>query len=244
MILKEMRLAPGGVRLFASVMYNRICLKAIFLRMKFAYKADRGKLSLRPPGGVRALSVLLCATALLTACGTSSKVTTNDTPTGERPPTTAFPMPPITSFNSAEATKRGWRMLDGRRASLADYAGYVVVLDFYATWCQPCRTEAPYLVALQRRYGPEGLHIVGLNVGGADDRFQVPQFIEQYGIQYRLGFPDPEMADLFLSDNTTIPQSFVFDRRGRLIKRFIGFNPSKPAELERIVQTALAAKAD
>ncbi|MBA2339306.1 MAG: TlpA family protein disulfide reductase [Pyrinomonadaceae bacterium] len=213
--------------------------------MQFAYKGVKGKLVSRSLRGGKALSVLLCA-ALLTSCagGNSSETTTSDTPTGTRLPPTAFPMPPVTAFNNAQATTRGWRMLDGRRATLADYAGYVVVLDFYATWCGPCRAEAPHLVALQRRYGSEGLHIVGLNVGGADDRFQIPQFVEQYGIQYRLGFPDPEMADLFLSDDTTIPQSFVFDRRGRLIKRFIGFSASKPAELERIVQTALAAGDD
>ena len=214
--------------------------------MQFAHQSVKGKLTSRAlMKGGKTIMVLLCAT-LLTACagGNSSDNTPSNTPTGARLPPTAFPMPPVTAFNNAEATKYGWRMLDGRRATLADYAGYVVVLDFYATWCEPCRADAPHLVQLQSRHGSEGLHIVGLNVGGAEDRFQIPQFVEQYGIQYRLGFPDPEMTDLFLSDDTTIPQSFVFDRRGRLIKRFIGFSASKPAELERIVQTALAAKAD
>ncbi len=213
--------------------------------MQYISKNISGKFNSRLLTNSKTLIVLFCALSLTACSGSNSSGTVKtDTPTGERLPPTAFPMPPVTTFNNAEATARGWTMLDGRRATLADYAGYVVVLDFYATWCQPCRAEAPYLVALQRRYSSEGLHIVGLNVGGAEDRFQIPQFVEQYGIQYRLGFPDAAMADLFLSDNTTIPQSFVFDRRGRLIKRFIGFDSSKPAELERIVQTALAEKTD
>ncbi len=214
--------------------------------MQFLYKNAESKFASRFSTNGKWLVVMLCALTFAACSGgaNSSGTVQTDTPTGERLPPTAFPMPPVTAFNNAGATARGWTMLDGRRATLADYAGYVVVLDFYATWCQPCRVEAPHLVALQRRYSSEGLHIIGLNVGGAEDRFQVPQFVEQYGIQYRLGFPDAAMADLFLSDNTTIPQSFVFDRHGRLIKRFIGFDSSKPAELERIVQAALADKTD
>lgn len=135
-------------------------------------------------------------------------------------------------------------MLDGRRAAISDYIGQVVVLDFYATWCPPCREQVPHLVEMQRRYAGQGLNIVGLNVGGPEDRFAVPKFVEEFGIQYSLGFPDNDMAELFMSDNNAIPQTFVFDRSGLLIKRFIGYDPSMSAELERIVQTALVAKAE
>jgi thiol-disulfide isomerase/thioredoxin len=123
---------------------------------------------------------------------------------------------------------------------LSDYEGQVVVLDFYATWCPPCREETPHLVELQRRYGAKGLNIVGLNVGGPDDRDRVADFVTEFKIPYALGYPDSQMTDLYLSDDDSIPQAFVFDRKGKLLKRFVSYTPQTSAELERTIQTALA----
>ena len=136
----------------------------------------------------------------------------------------------------------GWTLDNKQRATLADYKGKVVVLDFYATWCEPCRAETPRLVQLQKQYKLQGLQVVGLNVGGADDRDQVPGFAREFGIQYPLGFPDDEYADSFLGDNQNSPQAFVFDRDGKLVKRFIGYSESSGVELERVVETSLTAR--
>ena len=135
----------------------------------------------------------------------------------------------------------GWTVDDNRSARLSDYKGKVVVLDFYATWCEPCRAEIPRLVQMQRDYGPGGLQVIGLNVGGEDDRAQVPGFAREFGIEYPLGFPDDTLVDQYLTDNQTIPQSFVFDRNGELIKRFVGYNSTSGGELERIIKGALVA---
>ena len=136
----------------------------------------------------------------------------------------------------------GWTLDIKQRATLADYKGKVVVLDFYATWCEPCRAETPSLVQLQRQYEQQGLQVIGLNVGGADDRDQIPGFAKEFGIQYPLGFPDDEFADQSLSDNQNIPQAFVFDRNGKLVKRFVGYNEEAGRELERVVQASLASR--
>jgi thiol-disulfide isomerase/thioredoxin len=135
----------------------------------------------------------------------------------------------------------GWTQDNNQRAKLADYKGKVVVLDFYATWCEPCRAETPHLVNLQKQYGDKGLQVIGLNVGGDDDRAQVPGFAKEFGIQYPLAYPDDDLVDQLLSDNQNIPQSFVYDRNGKLIKRFIGFESSGAAQIERVVQQALSA---
>ena len=135
----------------------------------------------------------------------------------------------------------GWVQDNNQRAKLADYKGKVVVLDFYATWCEPCRAETPHLVSLQKQYGDQGLQVIGLNVGGEDDRAQVPAFAKEFGIQYPLAYPDDDLTDQLLSDNQNIPQSFVYDRNGKLIKRFIGFESSGAAQIERVVQQALTA---
>jgi thiol-disulfide isomerase/thioredoxin len=166
-----------------------------------------------------------------------------------KPPRTNLPMPPVASSHddaaAAAAMPRGaWTQLDGRRAGLEDLRGQVVVLDFWATYCPPCRDEIPHLVRLQKQLGPKGFKVVGLNVGGEDDRPKVPDFVKQYGIQYQLADPDDETIQLFLADDDAIPQTFVLDRHGRLVRHFVGYDDSVAAQLEQAVTEALAEKAD
>jgi thiol-disulfide isomerase/thioredoxin len=186
--------------------------------------------------------LLLCLLLLAAACGDSPPPRVK-TPSGQSPPRTQFPMPPPTTTTttaSQSGSPNGFTLLDNRRMRLSDYAGSVVVLDFYATWCPPCREETPHLVELHKRYAAQGLNIIGLNVGGDDDRDKVPGFITEFGIPYALGFPDREMASFYLSDNDSIPQAFIFDRKGNLVKRFISYGPAMPAEMERLIKAALA----
>ena len=158
-------------------------------------------------------------------------------------PRTNLPMPPVATSHGA-TPRGGWTRLDGRRASLEDLRGQVVVLDFWATYCPPCREEIPHHVRLQREFGPKGFQVIGLNVGGVDDRPKVPEFVREYGIQYQLAEPDDETVRLFLADNSAIPQTFVLDRRGRLVRHFVGYDAEIAAELEQAVADALAEKAD
>src|SRR2546422_6952345 len=132
-----------------------------------------------------------------------------------------------------EANAYGWTLNENRRAKLADYKGKVVVLDFYATWCEPCRAETPHLVEMQRRYGTQGLQVIGLNVGGEDDYSRVPDYAKEFGIEYPLAIPDDEFVDRYLTDNQNIPQAFVFDRSGQVVKRFVGYSQQSGQELER-----------
>jgi thiol-disulfide isomerase/thioredoxin len=150
------------------------------------------------------------------------------------------------AFNLTACTRKaagtgGWTLDNQQRATLADYKGKVVVLDFYATWCEPCRAETPGLVQLQKQYQQQGLRIVGLNVGGADDRDRVPAFAKEFGIEYPLAFPDDEYADSLLGNNQNIPQAFVFDRSGKLVRRFIGYTDNSSAELERVVKATVTS---
>ncbi len=131
-------------------------------------------------------------------------------------------------------------MLDGRRVKAADYKGKVLVLDFWATYCPPCREEVPHLIALQKRYGAQGLNVVGLNVGGDEDRPKVAGFVQQFGISYQLGYPDDELSAAVFSQTDAIPQTYVFDRNGRLVKRFVGFDSAAATALDNAIQTALA----
>jgi len=137
-------------------------------------------------------------------------------------------------------SEMGWAVASGQRARISDYRGKVLVLDFYATWCEPCRASIPRLIDLQKQFGAAGLEIIGLNVGGADDRIRVADFARELNITYPLGFPDKALTDLFLSDNQTIPQTFVFARDGQLAKRLVGYDAATGVELEKAIQAEIA----
>jgi peroxiredoxin len=156
------------------------------------------------------------------------------TPVLSGPPSTAFPMPPLKAD-----TEFGWTKADGERQKLGEYRGRVLVLDFYATWCVPCRQSIPDLVHRQNELSAREFQVVGLNVGGADDRVKVAEFARELGINYPLGFPDRSLTDFFLSDNQTIPQTFIFGRDGQLVKRLIGYQASTKAELDQAIATAM-----
>jgi thiol-disulfide isomerase/thioredoxin len=171
------------------------------------------------------------------SCNGRKQTDKETTPTLSAPPGTNFPMPPLSA-----RTELGWVQSDGSRAKLSDFRGKVLVLDFYATWCQPCRRSIPQLIALQRDYGPKGLQIIGLNVGGPDDRIKVADFARYLDIKYPLGFPDKALTDLFFSGDQTIPQTFVFGRADQPVKRFIGYDGTIGTELVKAVREAVDSK--
>jgi len=178
-------------------------------------------------------AIYLSVALLFSAC---AKPVANNEPASPAtgPSNTTDPMPPLSSY-----AEMGWVGPNNQRARLLDYRGKVLVLDFYATWCEPCRQSIPRLNGLQRQYGPAGLQVVGLNVGGPDDRIKVNAFAQEMNIQYLLGFPDKSLTDLFLSDDQTIPQTFIFGRDGALLKRFVGYDGTTSAELETMIKAEL-----
>jgi thiol-disulfide isomerase/thioredoxin len=188
----------------------------------------------------KAALFLLACVVFFVACSREESTTTKETTPGlSGLPNTTYPMPPLRA--EGVGAEMGWTLVDGRRARLADFRGQVLVLDFYATWCVPCRKSIPELSALQRHSSLKGLQVVGLNVGGPDDRVKVAAFAAEFDIPYQLGFPDQPLSDFFLSDTDSIPQTFVFDRGGQLVKRFVGYDESMPKELEQVIQSALTS---
>jgi thiol-disulfide isomerase/thioredoxin len=180
--------------------------------------------------------LILCLCSLLFAACSKNNTTTN-TPVISSPPAgTTYPMPPA---GTASITNMGWELSDGNRSVFSEYKGKVLILDFYATWCGPCRDSIPHLIGLQQKYADQGLQVVGLNVGGPGDQQLVPAFAQKFGIQYPLAQPDEDLVSLLLSDQNAIPQTFVFDRQGQLVQRFIGFGPSTGTYLDGAVETAL-----
>jgi cytochrome c biogenesis protein CcmG, thiol:disulfide interchange protein DsbE len=151
-------------------------------------------------------------------------------------PKTEFPMPPL---NGASINNLGWTFSGGKRNVFSDFKGKVLILDFYATWCEPCRRSVPHLIELQKKYEDQGLHVIGLNVGGEDDEAKVPDFANEFGIQYTLAKPDDELVTFLMANNDAIPQTFVFDRQGQLAERLIGFGPTAGQRIDSAVEVAL-----
>ena len=131
-----------------------------------------------------------------------------------------------------------WTKEDGTDESLKDLSGKAVILDFWATYCVPCRDEIPHLNEIQAKYA-DRLAVIGMHSGGDEDRPKIPAFRKDIQIDYKLGFPDDEMLDLVFANDTRIPQTMVFDRQGRLVKRIVGFDDSIKNELDAAVAAAV-----
>jgi peroxiredoxin len=102
--------------------------------------------------------------------------------------------------------------VDGKSVGSAQFKGKVVVLDFWATWCGPCRSEIPGYVELQKKYGDAGLAIVGVSLdrGGVQ---VVKQFIDEQKINYQIVMGDDKTAEAF-GGVDAIPTTFIIDREG------------------------------
>ena len=140
---------------------------------------------------------------------------------------------PVSAPNSDDEI--GWVDADGKFTSLTSTRGKVLVLDFYATYCQPCRKTIPRLMAQQHKYEAKGLQIVGLNVGGPDDRVKIPLFAKELQITYPLGFPTKALTDLLLKGDLEIPQTFVFKRDGQQMARYVGLEDSTSDDVDKLI---------
>jgi len=148
-------------------------------------------------------------------------------------PQTNLPLPPTKNIENS-----GWTLFNQERRKLSDYQGKVVVLDFWATYCPPCLEEIPHLNELKNLYGAD-LQIVGLHVGGEEDQARVSEFVERLKIQYDLAYPEDELSRVLMGTQNAIPQTFVFDRKGKLTKKIIGFDNFLKAELDEAIEQAV-----
>lgn len=132
-----------------------------------------------------------------------------------------------------------WTTFDGNVQKMKDYQGKVVLLDFWATYCPPCIEEIPHLLELQATY-PNDLQVIGLHVGGPEDRPKVPEFVERLKMTYPLATPEDELSRFVFGDDTAIPQTAIFDRNGKFVKKIVGFSDTIKKELDAAIQETIA----
>ena len=133
--------------------------------------------------------------------------------------------------------------MDGGALKLSEYRGKVLVVNFWATWCGPCRQEIPQLVRISKQNRERGVEIIGLHIDdkGRSKPEEIRRFMEQYSINYPIGMASDDMFIDYLGKvEDTIPQTLVFDRKGRLVKHFVGYSPSHARALDEAINLALA----
>jgi thiol-disulfide isomerase/thioredoxin len=129
--------------------------------------------------------------------------------------------------------------LDGKTVSLAAAKGKIVLLNFWATWCGPCRAEIPDLVDLQKRYAGK-LEIIALATQ-EDDADEVRRFVLRSGINYRVAMAPEEVVRQY-GGVAALPTSFVIDAQGRVVQKHIGLND--PSLYERELKAMLGLPVD
>lgn len=195
------------------------------------------------------LTVLALAVAFgASSCSQPSEVTGNNdaTRSANAPATTSNPPSAPTALVPMPASLLSTPLssIDGKPFKLGDYAGKVLVIDVWATWCPPCRMEIPHLVAINRQYAGKGVEVVGLTTEDPQtDAQKVKDFIREFNIDYRVGWANGDFALYLMQGRNSIPQSYVITRDGHVLKRFLGFDPSTtPALLREAVEQAVSYK--
>ncbi len=125
----------------------------------------------------------------------------------------------IFSGNESDGYSTG---MDGKKVSLSDYEGSVVIINFWTTWCGPCRYEIPDLMELREKYDGD-LVVLGISLD-YDPSAVVPRFAERLGINYPILYGDDEIARTY-GGVSGIPTTFIIDRDMNLYRRYIGYRP-------------------
>ena len=133
--------------------------------------------------------------------------------------------------------------LDGTTFKVSDKKGKVILLNLWATWCGPCRSEMPTLVRLQERHRDAGLEIVGLNTDD-ETRAQIDEFVTEMKLNYTIAWADTKLqaALVNITKFPGIPQSFVIDRDGNLRGVFRGAAKADVAKMEELVDMVVTGQ--
>jgi peroxiredoxin len=156
--------------------------------------------------------------------------------------TVVFAAMTLLSFSPASVLGQGTtapqltlRDIDGRTVRLSDYRGKVVLINFWATWCPPCRAEMPDLVRLQREFGKEGLQIIGITYP-PEQKARVRKFARSVKVNYPIVLGTGEIKARFSSDET-LPLTVVINRDGKVSEIISGI--LLPQEFEEKIKPLL-----
>jgi peroxiredoxin len=153
----------------------------------------------------------------------------------------APPAPPALTPLPPEISVTPLKDVNGSSFKLADFFGKVMVINLWATWCGPCRREIPELVKLHKEFHSRGVEMIGLSTENPDASAEkVRKFIQDFQIDYRIGWAPGEVAVPLMQGHEAIPQTFVISRDGWILKHFVGFSAANTStELKQALEDAL-----
>jgi peroxiredoxin len=137
--------------------------------------------------------------------------------------------------------------LQGQKVSLASYKGKAVLLNFWATWCAPCKVETPWLIELRKQYAPQGFEVIGVSTDdldkdnkkqNAEDKAEIAKFVADLHIDYPVLIDGDSIAHPY-GGVDALPSSFFIDRSGKVIAATVGLHDR--TELEANIKKALAS---
>lgn len=145
------------------------------------------------------------------------------------------PGPTPRIIKSAPAPDFALVSLDGRTMRLSDFRGKAVLLNFWATWCGPCKIEMPWFVDLQKQYGSQGLQIVGVAMDDASKE-DIAKFAKDMGVNYPILIGKESVGDEY-GGVPALPESFFIGRDGKIVDKIVGLEGK--ADIEEAIKKAL-----
>lgn len=178
---------------------------------------------------MRSAALAVAALALIAACASEASKT-DDRAQGAAKPDVGFRAPAYSATTMA-----------GDSVSLASYAGKVVLLNVWATWCGPCRKEIPELRALSAKHSGEGLSVIGITVDAEGTESQIADFIKEFRIDYPV-WHDPNERISAQYAIVGLPASFLIDRSGVIRWKSTGAIAPGDTALGQAIDSALRAR--
>lgn len=130
--------------------------------------------------------------------------------------------------------------LEGKTIRLSDFRGKAVALNFWATWCEPCKIETPWLVELQQKYGPDGLQVVGISADEGDSKEDVAKFTQTMGVNYPILLGKEEVITAY-GGVQFLPETVYIDRDGKVVDKVFGLKGK--GEIESYIKKSLSGAA-
>ena len=129
------------------------------------------------------------------------------------------------------------KVIDGEKTSLADLKGKVVLIDFWGTWCGPCRTSIPGIQRMYQKYKDRGFEVLGVAME-TDGGKQVPAFVKEMGMTYKVGFPTSG-SEMEAYDPSSVPLMVLVDKQGEIQMRVPGYSPGLEQEIDSKIESLL-----